>query len=122
MSQRIAGLLELQITGVVMQAKGEFSYSPGGVKRTAIVGGDGTIHGYKEETLVPFIEGEITDRGDLDLVALFATRGATVTLTPGHGKMFVLRKAWWAGDNVANTDEANIPARFEGVSGEEVPA
>jgi hypothetical protein len=32
----------------------------------------------------------------------------------------VLRNAWFAGEGTGNSEEANFPVRFEGLSGEEV--
>lgn len=118
-SQRRAGILYLKLNGQMLDAKGNFTYNPGVAKREAIIGAD-VIHGFKETPQVPFIEGEITDRGSLDLKALFSTDDATVTIELAHGKTFVLRNAWFAGDGNAQTEEANVQIRFEGKSGEEI--
>jgi 23S rRNA U2552 (ribose-2'-O)-methylase RlmE/FtsJ len=119
MSQRRAGLIQVQVNGEVYDAKGSWSYNLGRPKREAIVGAD-TIHGYKEMPQVAFIEGEITDRGTLDLAALTAIEDATVTISLANGKVIVLRDAWFAGEGTVATEEANIAVRFEGASGEEI--
>jgi len=119
MSQRRAGLIQLQINGEIESAKGNFTYNPGAHKRAAILGSDG-IHGYMESPQVAFIEGEITDRGDLDLRKLVEGKEVTVTLALANEKVFVLRDAWFAGEGTANTGEANIAVRWEGASGEEI--
>jgi hypothetical protein len=119
MSQRRAGLIQLQINGEVQDAKGSFNYNLGRPKREAIVGAD-SIHGFKETPSVAFIEGEITDRGNLDLAKLTLIEDATVTLTLANGKVVVLRDAWFAGEGTAATEEANIAVRFEGAGGEEI--
>lgn len=121
MSKRLAGLLELAINGTLYQAKGNFTYDLGIPKREAIVGAD-RVHGYKEMAKTPFIEGEITDASDLNLASFFQIEGATVTLKLANGKTVMLREAWYAGDGKAQTEEANIEARFEGMSAEEIPA
>lgn len=121
MSQRIAGMLAVQVNGEVFQGKGNWSYNLGRPMREAIVGTN-SIHGFKETPQVPFIEGEITDRGDLDLSALVQVTRATVTLRLGNGKMVVLRRAWFAGEGTANTEESNVEVRFEGLQAEEVAA
>ncbi len=118
-SQRRSGTIEVQMNGEVLEAKGGWTYNPGLFKREAIVGSR-AISGFKETKLVPFIEGEITDRGALDLAKLYGADDVTVTLTLANGKVFVLRNAWWAGDGDVGTEDANIACRFEGLSGEEV--
>ena len=118
-SQRRAGLIQVQVNGASYDAKGHWSYNLGRPKREPIVGADG-VHGYKETPQVAFIEGEITDRGNLDVASLTAIDGATVTLTLANGKVVTLRAAWFAGDGTVSTEEANIAARFEGKGAEEI--
>jgi hypothetical protein len=117
--QRRAGLISLQIDGEIYSAKGNFTYNLGAVKRDAIIGAD-AVHGYREMPQVAFVEGEVTDRSTLDMRRLITMTNATVTLQLANGKVVVLRDAWFAGEGTANTDEANIGVRFEGISGEEV--
>jgi hypothetical protein len=116
--QRRAGIVYLKANGVMLDAKGNFTYNLGAPKREAIVGH--AVHGFKETVQVPFIEGEITDRGDLDLEALVKMENATITLELANGKVFALRDAWYAGEGTVGTEEANIQVRFEGLSGEEI--
>lgn len=119
MSQRRGGLIQLTIDGILHDCKGNFSYNPGRPKKEAIVGSD-AVHGYMEKPQVAFIEGEITDRGTLDLAALVSISNATVSLSLANGKAFVLRDGWFAAEGTANTEEGNIAVRFEGISGDEV--
>lgn len=118
-SQRRAGIVYLKVNGEIHDAKGNFNYNLGKPKREAIVGAD-TIHGYKETPQVAFIEGEITDRGTLNLESLVMLDDATITLELSNGKVFVLRNAWYAGEGSVGTEESNIQVRFEGKSGEEI--
>lgn len=120
MSRR-GGIIQLQVDGVVHDAKGNFTYNLGRPMRESIIGADG-IHGFKEIPQPAFIEGEITDRGTLDLAALVAITDSTATLELANGKVFVLRGAWFASEGTGNTEEGNIAVRFEGVGAEEVPA
>lgn len=115
---RRGGTLSLTVNGVRQDAKGNFSYNLGQPKREGIVGADG-VHGYKESPQIPFVEGEITDRGDLDVAALVGTTDATVTLAVANGKTVVLRNAWFAGEGTVQTEEGNIAVRFEGLSASE---
>ena len=119
--QRRAGIITVQIDGEIMDAKGEFTYNLGQPKRTAIIGVD-RVHGFKDEPQVAFIEGKITDRKTLDLQKLVNKTGVTFTLQLAVGKVIVLRDGWYAHEGTASTSEAEIPVRFEGISGEEIGA
>lgn len=112
MSQRRGGIIQVQVGGVIHDAKGNFTYNLGHPKRKAIVGSDG-VHGFTEEPQVSFIEGEFTDRGALDLAALVDTEIQTVTLALANGKVIALRDAWYAADGTGNTEEGNLSVRFE---------
>lgn len=116
---RRAGTLYLQVNGEVYDAKGEFSYNLGHAVREAIVGAD-RVHGFKETPQAPFIEGKITDRGNLDLGKLVDLDDATVTLRLAVGKTIMLREGWYAGKGDASATEGEVDVRFEGLSCEEV--
>ncbi len=120
-NQRRAGLIQIKANGEIYDAKGSFSYNLGKEKREAIVGSDG-VHGYKAVPQAPFIEGAITDRGNLDVAAVVSGENLTITLTLGNDKVVVLRDAWYAAEGTASTEEAEIPVRWEGKSADEVPA
>jgi hypothetical protein len=119
MGQRRGGIIQVKVDGEVLLAKGNWTYNLGRNKREAIPGSD-VVHGYKESIQTPFIEGEITDRDDLDLAAFLDARDVTVTLELANGKTIVLRNAWQAGEGTGNTDEGNVAVRYEGLSAEEV--
>ena len=118
---QVAGFISLAVNGVIQQAKGSFTYNIGKVKREAIVGAD-RVHGFKAMPQVPFIDGEITDRQDLDVEALMDLDEVTITLSLANGKTILLEDAWYAADGDIATEEANIQFRFEGLSAEEVAA
>lgn len=118
-SQRRGGIIQIQIDGSVLDAKGGFTYNLGKPKREAIIGAD-VVHGYKETVQVAFIEGEITDRDTLDLAALLGLTDNQITLALANGKTIVLRHAWCAADGTGNTEEGNIQVRFEGLDAEEI--
>lgn len=117
--QRRAGLIQVQVSGEILDAKGSWSYGLGRPKREAMIGSDG-VHGYKETPQVAFIEGAITDRGSLDVAALVSGRDQTVTLSLGNGKVIVLRDAWFAADGTGTSEEAEIAVRWEGANAEEI--
>jgi hypothetical protein len=117
--QRKGGIIQIQVGGVLQDAKGAFTYGLGVEKRDTIVGAD-SVHGYKAMPQVPFIEGAFTDRAGLDLKALFLTDGATVTLNLANGKTVVLSNAWHAGEGTISTEEGEFAVRFEGTNAEEI--
>lgn len=117
--QRRSGTINFAVDGVTYDAKGNFSYNLGKEKREAIIGSDG-VHGFKATQQVAFIEGEITDRLDLDLEKIVMATGATPVLSLGNGKVIVLRDAWFAGEGTGNSEEGNIAIRFESGNGEEI--
>lgn len=119
MAQRKGGIIQVQVDGVMHDAKGEFTYNLGRPKREAVIGAD-AVHGFKEMPQAAFIEGKFTDRGSLDLNALVTLQDATVTLTTANGKVIVLRGAWYAGEGTVSTDEGEIAVKFEGTTAEEV--
>ena len=118
MPQRLAGIIQVQVDGQIYRAKGAFTYNPGSPKRKAIIGSDAP-HGFKETPQIGWIEGEVTDGSDINILDLTTIEDATVTIDLANGKMFVLHEAYYAGDGTVSTDEGNIGVRFEG-EGDEV--
>ncbi|WP_339500214.1 phage tail tube protein [Pseudomonas silesiensis] len=116
---RVGGMISLKINGDMYFAKGNFTYNLGLPKKEGVVGSD-RVHGYKEVPQIPFVEGEITDRNELNLEDLVTLVDATVTLELANGKVIMLREGWYAGEGTGNTDEGNIALRIEGMSAEEV--
>ena len=117
-TNRRAGRIQLYVNGTLIDAKGNWTYSLGGVSREAIVGAD-RIHGYREPVAIPMIEGVITDRSDLDVAAMRDLTDTTVQLILGNDKTMILRNAWAAGEWNQTTEEAEIEVSFQGLSAEE---
>ncbi len=117
--QRKGGIIQIQVGGVMQDAKGAFTYGLGTEKRDTIIGAD-AVHGYKATPQAPFIEGAFTDRAGLDVKALFMTDGVTITLLLANGKTVVLTNAWHAGEGTISTEEGEFAVRFEGTSAEEI--
>lgn len=118
--QRVGGIIQVQVNGVVEQAKGEFTYNLGRPKLTTVIGVD-RPHGYSDAPQVGFVEGEITDRQDLSLETILLGRNVTITLALANGKTIALNNAHYVGDGTGNTGEGNIDVRWEGEA-EEIPA
>lgn len=116
---RKGGTIYFKIDGVQYDAIGNFSYGLGTEKRESLVGSDG-YHGYKGMPQASFIEGEIRDRSDFDLKKFAELKDVTVTLELGNGKVIVQRLAAQVGEGAGNSEDGNIPFRFEGPPAEEV--
>lgn len=116
---RVGGIIEIKANGQMYNAKGSWTYNLGIPKREAVIGSD-AVHGYKELPQESFIEGTITDRGDLSLPILLKIKDATVTLNLANGKVIVLRKAFFSADGNVTTEEGEIAAKFSGMSADEV--
>lgn len=119
LKNRVGGTIALQVDGEVYHAKGNFTYHLGGPVRESLPNASGRIF-FKENHAVAYIEGEITDPGDLDLAKASTVVDATVTLQLANRKTVVLRDAWASGEWVGNTEEGNVSARWEANRGEEV--
>jgi hypothetical protein len=118
---RVGGIISVQVNGVILNAKGKFTYNFGRFKRKTVFGTDGRLHGHSEEAQPGFIEGAITDDGTIDTTALADTVDATVTLQLANGKTAVLYKAVYTHEGTGDTEEGEFPIRFEG-EGEELAA
>ena len=116
---RRGGTIMFKVDSVLRDAKGSFTYHIGNPKREAIISSDLTIAGYKEMGQVPFVEGVITDQGDLGLAEFTNLENTTITLELANGKVFTLRNAWYAADGNVTTEEGEIQVRFEGLEAEE---
>lgn len=114
-----AGKITLKTDGMVLDAKGSFTYNLGRDKLTGIAGAD-RVHGAYSTVQVPFIEGIVTDDEGLDLDALLTARDITATLDLDNGKTIVLRGAWFAGEGNVTTEQGEIAVRWEGLSAMEV--
>jgi hypothetical protein len=118
---RVGGIISFKIDGVPHNAKGSFTYGYGVESRETILGSD-RVHGYKSMVTAPFVEGEITDVGDLDIKAFSRLTDCTVLLELGNGKIFALYHAWNLNqDGISGeTEEGNIAFRFEGTEAKDV--
>jgi len=111
MANIMAGKIFFKLNGERKRAKGSFTYNLGKDKKVTIMGVD-RPHGKKIEPTVPFIEGKITDGDDIDLAALIDFEG-TVTLELANSKTIMGREMYYAADADVDTDEGEIPVRFE---------
>lgn len=109
---RVGGIIRVTVDGTEVRAKGDFTFNLGQPKREAVIGA-GYPHGYKETPQVAFIEGEVTDTTDLDLVALVSVTNSTVILELANSKSVVLRGAYYAADGEGTTQEGAVKVKWE---------
>lgn len=116
---RVAGPFYLKIDGKIYNGKGNFTFSGQKSTRSSIPDSKHDIVGYSEAPKTPFIEGVITDTGDLDVEnELWKKDGIeAVTLELANGKIFALSPAWFAGESDITTEMGEIPVRWEGKEG-----
>jgi len=116
--ERVGGIIEVKIEGELLRAKGAFTYNLGVPKRESVVGHD-TVHGYKELPQPAFIEGAITDSSKTKVKKILAGVGKTVTIRLANKKTVVLKDATFVGEGTGNTEEGEIPVRWESDTAEE---
>lgn len=117
--QTIGGVVRLFVNGDYLHVVGNVTYNLGEDQGQMLVGHDG-VHGRKRMPQVPFIECEIRNMPDLDLPALLRTEDADVQLDLPNGKQVALAGASQIGEATGNSEDANIPVRFEGLSAREL--
>ena len=115
----VGGRISFKTNGTVRNAKGAFDYNLGVDKADEVMGHD-RIHGFKALPQPAFIEGKITDKGDLDVKAIMGMADATVTLDLANGKTIVLREARQTSEGGANTEEGELSVKFVGMDAEEI--
>ena len=114
---KVAGTAFFLIDGIRFSAKGNFSAALTDIERESVMGLDG-YHGFKEMHVPVFIEGDITDKSDIDIDALNRADNATVTIELANGKTGVMRNAVQINQLALGVDEGEITLRFEGPNGE----
>ena len=121
MSERVGGIIFLNINGEGVRAVGDFEWNTGEDVRTTVTGASG-IDGYSETPQPAFIAGQIRVTSEINPGEIRQLKDATVTLELPTGAQVILRDAWFAGEGSARTEEGVMDVRFEGASGEFDPA
>lgn len=107
------GILYLKFDGEVQDAKGNFTYNFGKPRREEVMGAD-RFHGFKETPQPALIEGEITDKKEMDVAKIVLIKDSTITLELRNDKTVVLKNASFAGEGNIQTEEGNLAVRFVG--------
>lgn len=121
MSNKIGGIVNIKTNGDLLKVKASVTYNLGYPKRVPIIGGDGKVHGYKEEPQTAFIKGDFTITGSDDVKKIIETDEATITAELNNGKTIVLRNAWCVTEGEVETDEGKLSLEFNSTEkGEEI--
>ncbi len=121
MPKAIAGTAYIKVDGQQFDLRGNLKVNISPVEREGKAGLD-KVHGFTEKPVVPYIEGDFGDRGDLSITDLQSITDATVTAELVNGKNYLLRNAWVATAIELDGGEGQFTVKFEGVEGEELPA
>ena len=116
---RIAGLAFWTVDGVRLAVRGSLMVSPTAFERAGIAGQD-RVHGYSENPVVPYIEGDVSLQPGTSVSDVDAVTNATITAELADGRVFVLRNAWRAGKSEVNSKDGQYKVRFEGTSCDEL--
>lgn len=122
MKDIIAGLLSVQVNGMVFNLEGDFTLNLGKPMRTPLLGTDGKVHGMKEEPKSPFIQGSVRNMGDLSVSDLVQITNATVTTTCSNGKTYLFRKAAYTGTGDIGTGDATVDFKMDAFTADEILA
>lgn len=117
--KRIAGIVNVTWNGNVINVVGNISWNLGQNKREGLAGPD-RVHGYKENVQIPFIEGEGRIVSGMSVKEFVNITNATVTAVLATGKIVMITDAWYEGEGTAGTEEATLPFKFCGETGDEI--
>src|SRR4051812_13757251 len=99
----IGGVAQVRVGDTLLRLRGDLSYNFQVFKKTGVAGADGAVHGYTQETNVPYIEGEFTQDGtQLKTRDIEAFQDAIVNAALANGVQLVLRGGYVAGDIVGD--------------------
>jgi uncharacterized protein YlzI (FlbEa/FlbD family) len=119
MAGRFAGTAYFKVDGVQYALRGNLMVSPSNTERAGIPGQDG-VHGFSENPVVPFIEGDVSLLEGTSVEDVDAVTDATVTVELANGSSYVLRSAWRSSRSEINTHDGMFRVRFEGLSCDEL--
>jgi hypothetical protein len=118
-NSRIAGRIFFSVDGQQHAVGASITYNLGRSKRESM-SSSAHEHFYKEAAQVPYIAGELIDKGTLDVAKFLDLDGVTITAELANSKTIVLRDAWQVGEGEVNGEEGMISFRFDGKSAEEL--
>lgn len=90
---KLASQATVTKNGTKLRMMGEGEFEPGGIKRTVVVGPNGEILGFTEETVAPYYKGTAKLAAG-EKLSDFNFEDATVTVTLNTGQKWIMRKAF----------------------------
>eukprot|EP01037_Dinobryon_pediforme_P017837 gene17837-18065_t len=109
----------LQVDGTQYPLRGSLTVMPSQTVRSGIAGQD-RVHGYSENPIVPYIEGDFSLTNDWAVEDIMGITNSTVQAELANGRVYVLSGAWQAGDMELNTKDGQAKIRFEDAFGDKV--
>ena len=119
--QVIGGVAQLRIGNTVLLFREALKHNFQKYESKGVTGRDAMFHGRTMQPKTPYVEGEFTKPPGLTTAAIEALSGDLVAAMFDGGTL-VLRDAFVAGEIEIDDDEGKMKLRFEGASGEELPA
>jgi hypothetical protein len=116
---QLLGRAQIKYNGKLLRTEKNAKVNTGGVTRKGQAGD--RVHGYSEETAIPFIECEVAlAKGD-SLLELNKATDVTVTFEADTGQTWVLKDAWLVDPAEASAGEGGkVKLKFEGMTCEEM--
>jgi hypothetical protein len=115
MAQKIAGVAHLNVDGVQVALRGNFTISHSMLERTMLAGQDG-IHGYQELPRVPYIEADLSTVSNFDIQTLDLQFDITVVAELANGWTWQMTDAICKAGLEQNTRDGQTRVRWEGMA------
>lgn len=117
---RIAGVLYLRVDGETQSCAGDFTWNLGIPTREPLINSDGSVPGYSETPVAPYIAGTLRLRSDMDIKSFYEKDGIDAQLELANGDVYQFIDGWCSGTGEGNTAEGTLDFRFEAKSAEKV--
>lgn len=118
--ERIAGIIKFVVDGIELSTEGSMTSNVGGFKREGKTSTNGSVVGFSEETIVPFIEGNIFLTSDLTAEKIKSMTNVTISFSRPTGKTVVFSEAFHAGEGDEDSENGTMEIRFEAKTAKEL--
>jgi len=110
-TNRRGGVYSVRISGQLVELAGPARFIPG-VEAREVLNGPAGPYGYKAEGRAARLELKIAARSDLNLTALLAMDGETVTTDLPNGETVTMAQAWRDGEPELSTEDGAWDVAF----------